>query len=49
MTMRRPIDPAGECKFAEPPPFKKAASGGKIFRRKVQATGHLPFNAPGVK
>ena len=27
MTMRRPIDPAGEFKFNEPPPFKKNASG----------------------
>jgi enterochelin esterase family protein len=27
MTMRRPIDQAGEFKFNEPPPYKKAASG----------------------
>ena len=27
MTMRRPIDPAGEFKFNEPPPYKKAANG----------------------
>jgi enterochelin esterase family protein len=27
MTMRRPIDPAGEFKFNEPPPYKKAAGG----------------------
>ena len=27
MTLRRPIDPAGDFKFAEPPPFKKTASG----------------------
>jgi len=27
MTMRRPIDPKGEFKFHEPPPYKKASSG----------------------
>lgn len=27
MTMRRPIDPAGEFKLSEPPPFKKIANG----------------------
>ena len=27
MTLRKPIDPAGDFKFAEPPPFKKTASG----------------------
>ena len=27
MTLRRPIDPAGDFKFAEPPPFKKTANG----------------------
>ncbi len=27
MTLRRPIDPAGEFKFHEPPPLKKASSG----------------------
>ena len=27
MTLRKPIDPASEFKFAEPPPFKKSASG----------------------
>ncbi len=27
MTMRRPIDPAGEFKFGEPPPLKKTANG----------------------
>ncbi|WP_414662239.1 SMP-30/gluconolactonase/LRE family protein [Horticoccus sp. 23ND18S-11] len=27
MTMRRPIDPKGEFKFNEPPPYKKASSG----------------------
>ena len=105
MTMRRPIDPNGEFKFAEPPPYKKNASGDgmtsdaagryyvtsavgvqvfdptgrmcgvipapqpakpltscalsgpkleylyvtngdKIFRRKTQAVGNLPFRPP---
>jgi len=27
MTMRKPIDPAGEFKHQEPPPYKKSASG----------------------
>jgi sugar lactone lactonase YvrE/enterochelin esterase-like enzyme len=27
MTLRRPIDPAGDFKFNEPPPFKKTANG----------------------
>jgi enterochelin esterase family protein len=27
MTLRRPIDPKGEFKFNEPPPYKKASSG----------------------
>ena len=27
MTMRLPIDPAGDFKFAQPPPFKKSANG----------------------
>ncbi len=108
MTLRRPIDPAGEFKFNEPPPLKKSANGDgmtsdtagryyvtsalgvqvfdptgrlcgvlpapqptkpltscalagpkleylyvtngdKIFRRRVQATGNLPFNAPAAK
>ena len=105
MTMRRPIDPNGEFKFAEPPPYRKNASGDgmtsdaagryyvtsavgvqvfdptgrmcgvipapqpakpltscalsgpkleylyvtngdKIFRRKTQAVGNLPFRPP---